>query len=154
VPVARLRPLTTWQNEPMVEAWEFRIKTGGQGDMQDVTPWIAKRLAESPISAGLATVSVVGSTAAITTIECEPGLCEDFPRVLERLVPSDDIYRHELTWKDDNGHSHIQAALIGPCLTVPVVNGRLCLGTWQQIVLIELDTRSRERHVAVVLMGE
>jgi len=87
-------------------------------------------------------------------MEFEPGLIEDIPRVLERLVPSNDTYQHELTWNDDNGHSHVQATLLGPSLTVPLVSGQMTLGTWQQIVLIELDTRPRERQIVVQLMGD
>ena len=106
------------------------------------------------VAPSTATVLVVGSTAAITTLEFEPGLLKDIPRVLERIAPADDVYQHELTWHDDNGHSHVKAALLGPSITVPVADGRMTLGTWQQIVLIELDTRPRDRLVVVQAMGE
>lgn len=138
----------------MPAALEIRLRTNGNGDIQDLTPSIEECLAKSKVQNGLVTVFVVGSTAAISTMEFEPGLLQDIPRVLERLVPSNDTYQHELTWHDDNGHSHVQAALLGPSLTVPVVNGRMTLGTWQQVVLIELDTRSRERQIVVQIMGE
>jgi secondary thiamine-phosphate synthase enzyme len=111
-------------------------------------------IAKSGMRNGLSTAFVVGSTAAITTMEYEPGLLEDLPRVLERIIPSDDVYRHELTWHDDNGHSHVKAALLGPSVTVPVADGVMTLGTWQQIVLIELDTRPRDRQVVVQVLGE
>lgn len=138
----------------MVDTSELRLRTAGHGDIQDLTQAVAERVAASGVRAGIVTVFVVGSTAAITTIEYEPGLCEDLPRVLDRIAPSTDDYRHELTWNDDNGHSHVQAALLGPSLTVPVVNGRMVLGTWQQVVLVELDTRRRERRIIVQVVGE
>lgn len=141
-------------NMAMPTALEIRLRTGGSGDIQDLTPSIEECLCSAKIANGLATIFVVGSTAAITTMEFEPGLQEDIPRVLERLVPSNDTYRHELTWHDDNGHSHVQAAFLGPSLTVPVVNGKMTLGTWQQVVLIEMDTRPRERQIVVHLMGD
>ena len=87
-------------------------------------------------------------------MEFEPGLIDDIPRVLEKIAPSDDVYRHEMTWNDDNGHSHVKAALLGPSITIPVVECRLTLGTWQQVVLIELDTRPRDRQIVVQAMGE
>lgn len=142
------------QNGSMVKSFEIRVRTSGHGNIVDLTPEVADCVEKSRMATGLATVFVVGSTAAITTIEFEPGLCRDLPRVLERLVPSTDDYRHELTWHDDNGHSHVQAALLGPSLTVPIINGRLALGTWQQTVLVELDTRPRERQVIVQIIGE
>jgi len=141
-------------NERMVETMEIRLRTDGEGDVQNLTPDIERCLAETGGRDGLATVFVVGSTAAITTMEFEPGLRQDVPRALARLVPADDVYKHELTWHDDNGHSHVKATLLGPSLTVPVAKGRMTLGTWQQIVLIELDTRSRERQVVVQFVGE
>ena len=138
----------------MVETMEIRFRTAGEGDIQNLTPSVEECLERAGLRDGLATVLVVGSTAAITTLEFEPGLLKDIPRVLERIAPADDVYQHELTWHDDNGHSHVKAALLGPSITVPVADGRMTLGTWQQIVLIELDTRPRDRQVVVQAMGE
>jgi secondary thiamine-phosphate synthase enzyme len=103
---------------------------------------------------GIATVFVPGSTAAVTTIEYEPGLLNDFPNMLERIAPQNITYEHEQMWHDGNGHSHVRASLLGPSLTVPFTNKQLALGTRQQIVLIELDTRSRDRSLIVQLIGE
>jgi secondary thiamine-phosphate synthase enzyme len=133
---------------------EIRLTTAGNGDIQNLTPSIEACIQRLGFQNGLLTVIVVGSTAAITTMEYEPGLKEDIPRVLERLVPRNDVYQHELTWNDNNGHSHVCAALLGPSLSVPVVEGKMTLGTWQQVVLIELDTRSRDRQIVVQAMGE
>lgn len=141
-------------NIGVTTALEIHLRTSGNGDIQNLTPSIDECIGKAKFQNGLCTVFAIGSTAAVTTMEFEPGLQEDIPRVLERLVPSNDVYQHELTWHDDNGHSHVQAAILGPSLTVPVVNGQMTLGTWQQIVLIELDTRSRERQIVVHLMGE
>ena len=104
---------------------------------------------------GTVTVFAVGSTAGITTTEYEPGLVNhDLKTLFDKLAPEDGVYRHEETWHDDNGHSHVRASLLGPSLTVPLVNGRLTLGTWQQIILIDFDTRVRDRHVVVQVLGE
>ncbi|GIV07337.1 MAG: hypothetical protein KatS3mg017_0539 [Fimbriimonadales bacterium] len=103
---------------------------------------------------GIATVFVVGSTAALTTIEFEPGLVQDMHTALERIAPRNAPYAHEARWHDDNGHSHIRASLLGASLTVPIVGGRMTLGAWQQIVLIDFDTRPRTRTVHVQVMGE
>lgn len=106
------------------------------------------------IQAGLVAVSVVGSTAGITTIEYEPGLAADLNRSLDRIAPAGASYEHDKRWGDGNGHSHVRASLIGPSLTVPVVKGKPVLGTWQQIVLVDFDTRERSRRVVVQVMGE
>jgi secondary thiamine-phosphate synthase enzyme len=132
----------------------LHIRTKGESDMSDLTSEVARVVSASGVSAGLVTVFVVGSTAAITTIEFEPGLLEDLPAALERIAPWNGTYKHEETWHDDNGHSHVRASLIGPSLTVPIVQGKMPLGTWQQIVLIEMDTRARNREIVVqVLTG-
>ncbi|MGA9167173.1 MAG: secondary thiamine-phosphate synthase enzyme YjbQ, partial [Nitrososphaeraceae archaeon] len=99
-------------------------------------------------------VFVAGSTAAITTIEYEPGLRHDFPKMLSRIAPKDIQYRHDETWHDGNGHSHVRASLVGPSLTVPFSNGVLILGTWQQIVMLEMDTKPRERVLTIQILGE
>ena len=100
------------------------------------------------------TVFVIGSTAAVTTIEFEPGAVADFNRLLDTLAPRDADYAHHARWGDDNGSSHVRAALLGPALTVPFVNGELTLGTWQQIMLLELDTRARRREIVIQIVGE
>ena len=123
--------------------------TKGEVEIIDITQAMADVVARSGVDAGLVTAFVVGSTAAITTIELEPGLKMDFPDALERIAAKDGIYQHEADGHDDNGHSHIRASLIGPCLSVPIVNGKMPLGRWQQIVLMELDTRPRQRPVVI-----
>ena len=131
-----------------------QLSTKGQGDAHDVTKRVASAVAESGIKAGLVVVFVVGSTAAITTIEFEPGAIADFNGLLDRLAPRDADYRHHLRWGDDNGSSHVRAALLGPSLMVPIVNGELVLGTWQQIMLLECDTQARKRDVVIQVVGE
>jgi secondary thiamine-phosphate synthase enzyme len=130
------------------------IQTTGQGDAHDVTARVAEMIIHSSLSAGLATVSVVGSTAAVTTIEFEPGAVADLNALFERLAPRHGEYRHHLRWGDDNGSSHVRAALLGPSVSIPFVSRRLILGEWQQIMVLELDTRARQRRVVVQLIGE
>jgi len=122
--------------------------------VHDVTTRVERVVALSMIQAGLVAVSVVGSTAGITTIEYEPGLAADLNRSLDRIAPAGASYEHDKRWGDGNGHSHVRASLIGPSLTVPVVKGKPVLGTWQQIVLVDFDTRERSRRVVVQVMGE
>jgi secondary thiamine-phosphate synthase enzyme len=129
------------------------IETRGQGHAQDITKIVGDAVARSGVEAGIAVVFVVGSTAAITTIEFEPGAIADFNRLFETLAPRDDDYEHHKRWGDDNGSSHVRSALLGPSLTVPVVDKSLTLGTWQQIMLLEFDTRARAREVVVQVMG-
>jgi secondary thiamine-phosphate synthase enzyme len=113
-----------------------------------------KAIKESNLKNGIVTVFVSGSTAAITTIEYEPGLRNDFPNMLNRIIPRDIEYEHDKTWNDGNGHSHVRASLVGPSLTIPFKEGTLLLGTWQQLVLLEMDTRQRERQVILQIIGE
>ena len=138
----------------MVETSRHHIDTTGQGDVHDLTPLASRVLSGSAITSGLLTVAVVGSTAGITTIEFEPGAVADLNRVWEQLAPRDGTYEHHLRWGDDNGSSHVRAAMLGPSLSIPFEAGRLLVGTWQQIVLIEFDTRPRTREVAVQFVGE
>ena len=138
----------------MVTTTRHHVRTAGQGDAHDITALVARVVAESDLSSGLATTSVVGSTAVVTTIEFEPGAVADLNRLLDRLAPRDDRYAHHERWGDDNGSSHVRAALMGPSLTVPFEGRELILGTWQQIVLLECDTRPRRRPFVVQLMGE
>jgi secondary thiamine-phosphate synthase enzyme len=137
----------------MVETTKHSIDTTGQGDVHDLTPIVSRVLGGSAIASGLLTVAVVGSTAGITTIEFEPGAVADLNRVWEQLAPRDGEYEHHLRWGDDNGSSHVRAAMLGPSISIPFDRGRLCIGTWQQIVLIEFDTRARSREVVVQLIG-
>ena len=138
----------------MVHTVAHEARTSGQGDMHDITGVVAAAVADSGLSSGVVTVAVVGSTAGITTIEFEPGAVSDFDAMFERLAPRRGAYRHHERWGDYNGSSHARAALLGPSLTLPFTDGRVCLGTWQQIVLAELDTRPRNRRVVVQILGE
>ena len=131
-----------------------QIKSKSENDIIEITDEVTKTVKESKIQNGAVVVFVVGSTAAITTIEYEPGLQKDFPEMLSRLAPKGIKYAHDNTWHDGNGHSHVRASLIGPGITIPFVEGRLTLGTWQQIVLIEMDTRPRERKIIIQVIGE
>ena len=130
------------------------MTTAGQGDAHDLTRVVREAVRDAGIRRGIVTVFVVGSTAGITTIEFEPGAVADFNRLFDGLAPRDADYRHHLRWGDDNGSSHVRAALLGPSVTVPVDGGDLLLGTWQQIILLEFDTRAREREVVIQVMGE
>lgn len=130
------------------------IHTRGERDILDITGEVYGAVAGTELKNGVVTVFVPGSTGALTTIEYEPGLLEDFPNMLERIAPKNLDYEHERRWQDGNGHSHVRASLIGPSLTIPFVNGRLTLGTWQQIVFVELDARNRARDLIVQIMGE
>lgn len=138
----------------MVASSTIELRTRGENDLLDLTAKAADLVMKSGLRSGIVNLFVIGSTAALTTIEFEPGLAHDFPAALERIAPKDGRYLHEEKWHDDNGHSHVRASLIGPSLTVPFIDGRLVLGTWQQIVLLECDTRPRERTITVQLMGE
>ena len=122
--------------------------------MIDLTAKIADYLVQSKICDGIITIFVVGSTGSIITIEFEPGLIRDFPDMLSRIIPKDMKYGHEKMWHDGNGHSHVKASLIGPSLTIPFVDKKLCLGRWQQVVFLELDTRSRDRELILQIIGE
>jgi secondary thiamine-phosphate synthase enzyme len=138
----------------MVRSDTIAISTTGQGDAHDLTQRIADAVTQSGLQAGIVTAFVVGSTAAMTTIEFEPGAVADLNRLFDQLAPRAADYRHHLRWGDDNGSSHVRAALLGPSLTIPIVGGALALGTWQQIMLIEFDTRPRKREVVVQMVGE
>ena len=132
----------------------IEINSKGENDMVDITDQTLKAILESKLENGIVTIFVSGSTAAVTTIEYEPGLRKDFPMMLNRIIPKDIEYKHDETWHDGNGHSHVRASLIGPSLTVPFKDRNLILGTWQQIVFIELDIRSRERRITLQIIGE
>ena len=138
----------------MVSTHKHEIGTSGQGDAHDITDVVKRAVAESGIRDGLVTSFVIGSTAGITTIEFEPGAVHDVSAVFEQLAPRTGKYRHHLRWGDDNGSSHVRAALLGPSVTVPVKDGALLLGTWQQIALFEFDTQPRRRDVIVQIIGD
>ena len=130
------------------------VSSNGESDMIDITRQTDESIKASGLQDGIVTIFVSGSTASITTIEYEVGLKKDFPKMLARIAPSEIEYEHDNTWHDGNGHSHVRASLIGPSLTVPFKNKSLMLGTWQQIILLEMDTRPRERKVVLQIIGE
>ncbi len=139
----------------MVVTRRIEVSTQGHTHVIDIQPQVTEAVAESGVRDGIVCVFVVGSTAGITTTEAEPGLLNhDLRALFERIAPQDAVYRHEETWHDDNGHSHVRASLLGPSVAVPLVEGRLTLGTWQQIVLIDFDTRPRRRTVIVQIVGQ
>ena len=138
----------------MIVSKQLTINTNGHGDTLDITPGVIRALKESKLSSGTVTLFVIGSTAALTTIEYEEGAVADLARVFEQIAPRHAEYEHHLRWGDDNGHSHVRAALLGPSLCVPFVGGQLTLGTWQQIILIDFDTRPRQREIVAQIMGE
>ena len=130
------------------------VRTKGENDVIDISEKTIEAVNESSIENGLITIFVGGSTAAITTIEFEPGLRNDFPNMLARIAPKDIEYHHDKTWHDGNGHSHVRASLIGPSLTIPIIGGRLMTGRWQQIILLEMDIQSRDRNIIFQVLGE
>jgi secondary thiamine-phosphate synthase enzyme len=130
------------------------VSSNGENDMVDITRQTDESIKTSGLQDGNVTIFVSGSTASITTIEYEVGLKKDFPKMLARVAPSEIEYEHDNTWHDGNGHSHVRASLIGPSLTVPFKNKSLMLGTWQQIVLLEMDTKPRERKIVLQIIGE
>lgn len=133
---------------------EINLRTAGNGEMKDLTEKIQQSLEKSALKNGLVTIFVIGSTASVTTIEYEPGLANDLINALEKITPKNGVYEHTERWHDDNGHAHVRASLIGPSLTVPFEAGVLELGTWQQIVLVDFDTRSRQRTLKLKFIGE
>jgi secondary thiamine-phosphate synthase enzyme len=133
---------------------ELAFQTRGEVELVDLTAQINYALRETDIEAGIVTIFVPGATGAVTTIEYEPGLIQDLPDALERLFPRAIEYQHELRWHDGNGHSHIRAAFLGPSLTVPFKEQSMLLGTWQQVIFVELDVRRRSRRVILQIMGE
>lgn len=132
----------------------IKVSTHGNSDVVDITEKVIAVLQRHQLQEGQVTLFVVGSTASITTTEYEPGLRKDIPEMLERIAPSSIRYHHDDTWGDGNGHAHIRASFLGPSLIVPFTKGRLMLGTWQQIVLIDFDNRSRHRDIIIQLMGK
>lgn len=138
----------------MVITRELNLRTRGDYDVRDITDYVMRAVEESQLKAGTVTVFCPGSTGGLTTIEYESGVVQDLKQVLDEIAPPDRDYLHHARWGDDNGHSHVRAALMGPSITVPFVNGRLTLGTWQQIVFCDFDTRPRERRLVLQILGE
>ncbi len=138
----------------MVYQEEIKLSTNGNGDMHDITGKVEAIVSQSKIKTGVAHVFAVGSTAGIGTIEFEQGLKKDLPDILNKLIPPGRQYGHEQAWHDGNAHSHLQATLLGPDLSVPVRDGALVAGTWQQIVHVDFDNRPRQRQVVVTVSGE
>ena len=139
----------------MVKTHEMRIETNGNCEVVNITEQVGEAVAQSDIRDGTVTVFNIGSTAGITTTEYEPGLANyDLKAVFEKLAPENARYEHEETWHDDNGHAHVRATLLGPSLSVPIVAGRLTLGTWQQIILVDFDTRPRTRTIICQIIGD
>jgi secondary thiamine-phosphate synthase enzyme len=132
----------------------IEVRSRAENDLVDVTKEVQKAVQDSGFKDGIAIVFVSGSTGAVTTIEYEPGLVDDFTDMLERVSPSSISYEHQRRWHDDNGRSHVKASLVGPSLSVPFVDGLLTLGTWQQVVFVELDIRPRTRKIVVQVVGE
>ena len=138
----------------MVFQQQLNLRTTGHGEMHDLTRQVQEAVRSSGVQTGTAHVFAVGSTAALGMIEFEPGLQKDLPQLLDRLMPPSRAYGHEQTWHDGNGHSHLQATLLGPSVTIPIAAGKLLLGTWQQVFHIECDIHARERTVVVTVMGD
>ncbi len=138
----------------MVHQEQLDFGTSGHSDIHDLTGDVSEVVARSGIKTGTAHVFNVGSTGAVGTVEFEPGLERDLPEVLDKLMPPSRDYGHEQAWHDGNGHSHLQATLLGPSVTIPVSRGRPTLGTWQQIFHLECDVKPRRRKIVVTVMGE
>ncbi len=133
--------------------FEVISELGTGPDIKDITPKIEKLVRSSSIRDGLIQLNVIGSTGSLTTIEYEPGVVEDLKDAIRRLAPPELEYKHELAWHDGNGHSHVQAALLGPSVSIAIRDGRLLLGTWQQIVVINHDNKPRKRKIACTIIG-
>ncbi len=139
----------------MIKTETIDVKTHGGTHIIDLTEQVARLITASAMQTGTVTLFNVGSTAALTTVEYEPGLVKhDLAAAFEKIAPQNARYEHEETWQDDNGHSHVRASLLGPSLVVPFVEGQLTLGTWQQIILVDFDTRPRQRRVICQIMGQ
>jgi secondary thiamine-phosphate synthase enzyme len=138
----------------MTKTEELQVKSRGNNDVINITDSVTQAVGKSGVKDGIVTVFVVGSTAGITTTEYEPGLANyDLEAAFEKIAPKNARYEHEETWHDDNGHAHVRASLLGPSITVPIVEGRMMLGTWQQIILIDFDTRARNRTIVCQIVS-
>ena len=137
-----------------VETKTFSLSSNGNTDIIDITADVQDAISTSKITSGIAVVFIAGSTAGISTIEFEPGLVKDIPHALEKIAPKNSDYEHHKTWGCDNGSSHVRSTLVGPSLTIPFNDKKLILGTWQQICLLDFDTRARTREVLVQILGD
>jgi len=137
-----------------IKNYSINLNTQGNIDIVDITHFVLEKVRQAKILDGIVTIFVPGATGAITTLEYEPGLKADFKKFLQQLIPKENIYQHNVSHLDGNAHSHLGASLLGPSLTVPLANGNLILGTWQQIVFIDFDNRPRKRNLIVKIMGE
>ena len=133
---------------------DIALQSKGNCDIIDITSQVAKNVEESEVNTGIVTLFISGSTAGVTTIEYEPNLLSDFKNMWDRVMPRNIPYEHDKTWGDGNGHSHVRASTLGASLTIPFVNKRLTLGTWQQIVFVDFDNRPRSRKIAIQILGE
>lgn len=133
---------------------KISIKTNGETDIIDITKDLQKSVYNSKIKNGIACIYIGGSTGTITSIEYEPGLIKDLPIALEKIAPKNIYYNHHETWHDDNGHSHVRASIMGPSLSVPIINRKIVHGTWQQIVFVEHDTKPRNRNIILQIVGD
>ena len=138
----------------MVKTEEIKFSSKGYCHIVDITGPISEKISSSGINSGTVTVFTPSATTGLTTIEYEPGLLQDMPEFMEKILPSDVSYKHDETWHDGNGFSHMRAALIGPDITVPFTDGRMHLGTWQQVVFLDFDNRNRSRRLVFQIMGE
>ena len=138
----------------MLQNSEIKFNTRGAGDIVDITEELRKIIRETKMKSGAVLVFTPSATSGLTTLEYEPGLLKDLPRLMEKLIPSDRPYQHDETWHDGNGFSHLRSALIGPSLTIPFIDRELTLGTWQQVVFLEFDNRARQRRLTVQVTGE
>ncbi len=138
----------------MINTTELTLDTSGYCDVVDITDRLQEAVRDSGMTGGILTVFCPGSTGGLTTVEFEPGLQKDLPEFFEKIIPSNKEYHHDQTWHDGNGFSHLRSALIGPDITVPFVDGRLTLGTWQQVVFLDFDNKSRHRRLVLQLIGE
>jgi len=137
-----------------VKTISLSLRTQGNADIHDITDLIANAVSKSELAGGIATIFCPSSTSALTTIEYESGALSDLRRLFEEVIPQDREYAHNERWHDGNGHSHVRAALLGPSLTIPFVEGQLILGTWQQVIYVDFDNRPRQRKLVVQLIGE
>lgn len=137
-----------------VKTTSISLGTKGNADIHDITNQIASAISKSGLTAGTATIFCPSSTSALTTIEYESGALRDLRRLFDEIIPADREYAHNARWHDGNGHSHVRAALLGPSITIPIVDSQLTLGTWQQVIYVDFDNRPRQRELIVQLIGE
>ena len=150
----RPKSSTPCEADMPVVSMNISLQTSGNGEVVDITQKVSEVVRKSGLTSGIVTVFVPGATAGITTIEYEPGLVEDLNELFDRIIPQDLEYHHNLRWHDGNGHAHVRASLLGPSLTVPFSDGKLTLGIWQQLVLVDFDNKSRSRELSCQVMGE